>query len=257
MAYQNRLAEAHAICARAVAIAERRGATFDVNRAWFVARLAETTFELGRHEEALGILERAIELLVTQQGRDHPQTQYYRSVRADYKLELGKLDDAQRDLDDLMASYKRRPEPNDRRGATLRGQLYAQLALARGKPAEAERLAREALAELVERKATAEDMRITKQDLGSALVALGRAAEAVPLLEDVVAVAKQTNAREDQLAMSEVELAAAEIAAGKREAGTERARRAKAMLDRWPSTVKARAAVAKLLGQSSSLDRKP
>ena len=245
--FANRLEEAHAIAARAVKLAEANPAGFKDLLPWMLGKLATTTFDLGRHEEGRRTLERTVEVMIDLQGREHPQTTLHRRILGEYRFEAGDLDGAQREYDAASEAAGRRADPTDKESAFIRGENYALLAIARGKPREAEKLARDAIAELAELKAGPVEQRYTKHVLGAALVAQGRFAEAQAVLEESLQIAKQSNVRADHAAITEVELARAEYGLGKRTEAIARATRARDVLAKWPGQPKARADVAKFL----------
>src|SRR5262249_4633735 len=95
-------------------------------RPGIVADVARTTFELGRHAEAIRTGEHALDELTSQKGRSHPETVDARRWLAGALLELGKLDEASRHVEALEELYRADPEAK-RSFVTLEGTLAAQL----------------------------------------------------------------------------------------------------------------------------------
>jgi tetratricopeptide (TPR) repeat protein len=221
------------------------------NRPTLLGDLASATFELGEHDEALRLYAESIDEFTMQNGRDNPLTLEYRRSMADRQLEAGKLDDAERSIASLEVGYAAHPEPNDKRIAILSGVYKAQLALARGKPRDAEPLTRAALAtwdELHGDDVNREDLLRT---LAWSLIDQRRFAEARVVLDKALAISRARNARADGVAQLEIKLARIEAGQGQRADALARARRARAALERFPGTIVSRKEADALIAELS------
>ena len=202
----------------------------------------------GRVDEGAALQEQAVEESTSQNGKDHRRTLLFRRNLVDYDLELGRLDDADRDIAAIDRAYRASPRP-DITETTFHGSLVAQLALARGRPAEAERLARRALDEVARLPENQGSRGVILRALGSSLIAQRRFAEAEPVLTEALAIARRSKPRADQSAIYEIALAHAEAGLGKRGDAIARARAARDVLAHYPGQPKARREVAELLAR--------
>ena len=127
--------------------------------------------------------------------------------------------------------------------------IAAELERAQGHFAEAERLARSALASLQELRAESNEIMIVRALLAESLLGLGRPGDARVQIEAAIALHAQTNFREDYAAEHEVTLAKIEMAEGKRAAAIERAQRALAVFDHHPRHRQSRADAERLVAR--------
>jgi len=238
------LEEARAEDARALALSEHNQ-TLAGSRASFMAQLALATFDTGHHDEAVRLIEDALEATIAQVGQDHQATLDARTVQVGFELELGHLDPAARHLVTLEAGCRARGDAA--RLAFARGSLESALSIARGKPAAAERASRDALATLDELHAANSDRAPIQRALGLALVAQRRWAEARGALETALELSRTSQQRADALAAIEVDLARVDAGLGHRAAARARAARARAVLAKFPGQIVARKQVDQLL----------
>jgi eukaryotic-like serine/threonine-protein kinase len=210
------------------------------------ALLAQLTFQLGRHERGIRMLDEAIEELGSQHGKEHPFTLEARLQAIELRLEVGRVADAERRVAPLARSYRTQPGSVVSRLAYLDGRVRAKIARVRRRPREAEALARRALASIarlgdrvVEEAIQAELARILidARRHGEASVALRRARE----------LAAARHAPDHRVAELDVELARIEAATGRHREAARRARRARAVLENFPGAIQARVATAALL----------
>ncbi|MDQ3337972.1 MAG: serine/threonine-protein kinase [Myxococcota bacterium] len=245
LGHASQLEAAHEELADATELARKTGKLTRM-LPWMLSRLAVATAQLGRTDEAIKQFEQALDLMAATLGTDHPQTFNQRFNYAATLLEVGRLDDAKRVIDLLEQTTTRRTEPRDKLSALLRGWLASDLARERGRPKEAEALARDAIAELTELGAHKE-VALAQQRLGEALVAQGRFEEARAVLEPAFASARSQKLRADDQAAFEIALAAAEHGLGKHAEARARAERLQLVLERYPGAHSARAKVERLL----------
>lgn len=204
----------------------------------FTAQLGITTCEVGRCAEGMPMIERALEMVIAQQGPDHPQAHWVRTTLLEFQLELGKLDDAQRTIAALDLSYRATPMPADQRFARL-GAYSAELALARGNASNAETLARSAVETWTE---VGGDELVRPQllsVLAATLIEQQKWDEARSTLEKALTLARAKRKREDVIAQLEIKLARVEAARGNKEARS-RMKTARDVLERYPMAVRAR-----------------
>ncbi len=229
----NQVEEARRELEKVVAVAEVNPA-MRRSLAHLRSKLARVIFDSGDHGDGLAMFEQAVGEMSSDQGADHPQTLGLRFMFADLLIEAGRLDEGERHAAAVEKAYGKRTTTADkRRMARLKGELLSALALARGKPTQAEALAREALAELTELTTDDGDKWSTMTYLGTSLVERGANAEALALLEKARAIAIAENEREVFLAMIEIQLARAEHGIGKIEEAIARADHAAAVLVRY------------------------
>ena len=224
----------------------RKNPTMQRLYGFLLANYANAVAAIGRHADAIEHYERALQHLTSTHGPDHPQTVGHRFRYAAVLLESGRLDEVERQVKLLEESYARKPRARDARGAETRGTYLAGVALARGRGAEAEAIARRALAELVELGASPGDQRFVQLRLGEALIAQRKYAEARPILETGLATARTIVSRADDLGRYEVALARVELELGERAAAIARANDLRARIEPYPGALGIRAALAKL-----------
>jgi tetratricopeptide (TPR) repeat protein len=217
-------------------------------RAQILAMLALNEFELGRHADALAKAREAVEISITDHGIEHPRTQNAQATLLDVALELDLLDEVERTLASLERVWRAKPEEYKRRAAYMRGVYAAELAIRRGKAKHAEQVARAALATLVELGASHADTWQLVRVLGESLLAQRRYREAHAELTTALAWAREAQQREDQYALVEIAIARVEAGQGQRTAAQERARAARAVLDKYPGQLVGRRHADQLLG---------
>jgi len=211
----------------------------------FFATLA---FERGKLDAGLARGIEAHEEAISKYGKQHPDTLGVRWNVAAMELELRRLDDAARDIAALEAGYRAKPEDNQLRLLRLQGTLAAELAIARGKPRDAEDAARHTIDAAAELHATDRDRAGFHKSLGASLVEQHRWAEAHTALETALALLTSVHARPDDIAAVEIKLAVAEAGLGRRGPALARARRARTVLDDYPGQLRARSEADELLG---------
>ena len=211
-----------------------------------LALLGQTRFELGDLDEGQRMLEQAREEAAERLGRGNPVAIAYRQSIVGNHLERQQLDQAEHHLRALADAHR---EANDPRAELLtRGALAAALANGRGKHADAERLAREALDGLRELAASELQRLLVTQALIESLLGQQRWADARTLAGEALELATKLQWRVDQRAAIEVQLARAEVGLGIRD-GYARAERARDVLAKWPGQVAARREVARVLAK--------
>ena len=136
----------------------------------------------------------------------------------------------------------------------IRGE-EAELAVRRGKPKDGERIAREALASLTELKGTDENRRPLLRGLAEALFAQRRYPEAAAEFSNLLALAKKTYAREDNIAVAELGLARVDFAEVKRTEAQDRARAAREVLEKFKSQGRALAMANQIIGDRPAKKR--
>jgi len=207
----------------------------EMQRAHLSSQLAlysYTLFELGHFEEALAMADQALEESISRHGRDHPTSWDMRINRMECLIELGRPAQLARDIASLEQSYRTKPN-SELPLIRLHGTASAALALARGKPTDAEALARTALAGVDELHGTDVDRAAMYYALGRALLAQKRWTEGRAAIERSIALYKSALPMESKLAALEVELARAEVGLGQRAAAVERVVRARKVLARY------------------------
>jgi serine/threonine protein kinase/tetratricopeptide (TPR) repeat protein len=211
--------------------------------------LGRTLCKLDRCVEGLAHLERAVELGTSQYGAEHQYTQAYRYELLGYQLELDRGEDAERTYAALERNYAPHRAEAQLRLIILHGIHGVGLALLRGQPHEGEELARDALARWDELEGEGGVRAGFLGALGATLVEQKRWAEARAALEQAVQVAKAHPAiDEETIAALETLLARSELGLGDRRAALDRAKRAQAVLARYPMQKHARADLEELLG---------
>ena len=229
--------DARAELSRALALSEHNQ-TIAGSRASMMAGLALATFDTGHYDEALRIMEDALETTIAQFGKDHQATLDARAEQIGFELELGHLDAAARHLATLEAGC--RTHDDAARLAFARGYFGSAIAIARGKPAAAERASRAALAALDELHAKDSERAPVHQALGRALGAQRRWTAAHAALDKALALSRASQQRADALAGIEVDLARVEAGLGHHTAARARATRARAVLVKFPGQIVAR-----------------
>jgi tetratricopeptide (TPR) repeat protein len=221
-----------------IADAFARNPGLEANRTVYIGAIGAATFNLGRFDEGLRMIEQALDGLMSQYGIDHSWVQGYRRDTIQYLLELGRLDDVAQEIEVLEASYRRRAESRELRLARLQGISRSQLALARGKPRDAEKLVRSALAAWDELRGDSLDRHMLWSLLGSSLIDQRRWAEAREALDNARSLARSW--REDELAKVDVKLARIDAATGDREGAHARAKQAASVLGHYPGEILSR-----------------
>jgi ATP/maltotriose-dependent transcriptional regulator MalT len=206
-----------------------------------------TTFGVGRYDEGLAFAEQAVVEGGSAFGIDNVRTLDYRRWRVGMELELERHTDAARHLDELERTYRREPKTAAEQQLVLDGYFRARLALGRGKPQEAEKRVRDALASMGELRGHDVERVGMLQTLGESLVAQRRFAAARTALDEALALAPKLSGDDAPRAVIDVSYAEAELGLGKRAESLARARHAADVLSRFPGEVIARKRVAALL----------
>jgi len=207
--------------------------------------LAEATFRSGRTDDALPMFRRAVDESIGRFGKTASPGLQARSLFAFDLIEAGHLDEADQLLGPLGEDFAASTEPHANRLAALRGQTVAALDLARGKPKEAEALARGALSALADGHAPDVMRSDVLLELGRSLIDQRRLVEARAPLEEARAIVGGLQLGADAAARIDVELA--RIDAGLGHAYAARARAARDALAPFPGQLVARREVAALL----------
>ncbi len=192
---------------------------------------ATIVFELGELEHGYAMAERAREALLAQHGATHQETLDAALLLVDMNLELDRVDRADAQLSALDATYASLPRSLSR---TMLGLERAQVKVARGKPAAAEQLARDALATVDELNGTDLQRVMLDTVLADSLLGQSRWADARAVADAGLALARKIQSRADTIAALEVRLGRAERGLGVA-GGEQRIRRARATLERWPA----------------------
>ncbi|HEX4417915.1 MAG TPA: protein kinase [Kofleriaceae bacterium] len=214
-------------------------------RADLLQQFAVSTFEVGRFDDGMRLIDEALESTLAKFGKDHQSTCDVRETLLDFARELGKPELAQRQLTALEASY--RAQNDAARLAFTTGALGSELATDRGKPVAAERASRDALTALDELHGKASQRSAVYHALGEALIAQHRWADARDALDHALALARTSQARADTLAEIDIDIARVDSGLGHRAAAHARAIRARAVLDKFPAALRARKRVEPLL----------
>jgi len=233
-AFEAARAEAVAVLARAEGNQALRAA-----RGEWTADLGAFTFAIGRTTDGLRLFEQGLDELVSQRGQDHPDSLDYRLERIGLELELGRLDDAERHADALERSYRARTD-QALALARLDGVIRAELALARGRPRDAEARARTGLAAWRELHGDDGDREDLLRILGASLVDQRRWNEALEPLDGAAAIARERRELGDRRARIDLERARALDGQGKRGDAVELVRGARVALERFPGALRAR-----------------
>jgi len=231
------LEAAHREIAGAVAQTEHNQ-TLAGSRTVLLPLLATVTFDLGRHAEAVAILDEALESSISQLGKDHPSTLEVRWEQIRFELELGQLAQAERHLAALETMFRARSDVA--RLTLAQGWFGGELAIARGHPELAERMTREALAAQDELHGMPADRSQLHHTQGRALIAQRRWGPARAALDEARRLARGGQVRADAIAAIDVDLARIDAATGRRAAARSRARAARRVLDTFPGQVVAR-----------------
>jgi tetratricopeptide (TPR) repeat protein/predicted Ser/Thr protein kinase len=211
--------------------------------------LALTELELGDATRGLALVDQAISEQIALFSESGNATLSLRWSLASDLVELGRLDEAERQIAAYMRGLARHDDATDHRAAQMRGGVAAELALARGQPAQAEQLARGALATLAETKARDVERVDVLLALGHSLLAQRRFADARAPLEEARQIARTHEQRADTQAIIDLGLARVDEATGHRDEARTAARTAADVLARFPGQVRARREASELLGR--------
>jgi tetratricopeptide (TPR) repeat protein len=188
--YEGRFAEARPYYERALRIFDGAYGPGSPDAGELQMMVADNLYDQCQFAEAARWSEAAIQALDQQRGRQNVVSLYALANLGSTQLELGEYARAEQTFREALARKSA--------GATVEGmhpQLVnaltglADVALARGRPAEALPRAREAVA-FAERRLAQDNVNLAKAltSLGRTLLALDRASEALPLLERALAV---------------------------------------------------------------------
>ncbi len=205
--------------------------------------LGTATFDAGRYDAGVRILQRALDESISQFGKDQLETLEARQVLAADLAELERYDEVRQHLAALEAGYRSHPEPMDRRLAILHGTLGADLATSRGDASAGQALAERANQELVELHEPDGSREWVLYELGRSLVAQHQFAPARAPLEEARAISDRERDRADSGAVIDIELARVELATGHHAKGLALARGARDVLAKFPGQRRARAEV--------------
>jgi eukaryotic-like serine/threonine-protein kinase len=210
-------------------------------------RLGASTCAAGRCAEGYPLLERGLELGMAKYGADHDNVVEYRDALLDTQLELGKLAEAERNLEAMERIWKTDPARHALSLAMGSGMSRARILVDRKQPAAAEKLTRAALATWTELHGDDGPRAYLTFQLGCELVEQRRWADARATLAEATRVGARVKLREDFQAEIDVELARVDAATGQRAQALERARHAREVLARYPMSVHAHRELARLL----------
>ncbi len=214
-------------------------------RATLFGALGQASFQLGRFDEGLQLVQRGVDETAAEYGRDHHWVQLYRREVASYQMELGRFDDAARTIATLEESIQRKAESRTLDLARLHGMAVAELDLLRGKPHDAEQLTRAAIGGWDELHGDKADRASLWLLLGWELVEQKHWADARAALELAKAFARTTPP--DEAARIEAQLARVDAAQGHRAEAIAEATHASEVLAKFPGAILARKDLAALL----------
>jgi eukaryotic-like serine/threonine-protein kinase len=221
-----------------------RNQTLRGSRPGLLGLAALASFHAGQHDAGLAQAEQAVEESLAVHGKDHPTTLENRLSVLQMQLELGRLDAAARSIATLEQGYG--DDALDL--LRLHGIYAARLATLRGAPRDGEALARAALADADQHKATPEDRAMLHVALGESLLADHRYADARTELEAAEQLKAKLEQSPDVRAALDVALAACDAGLGVRDARA-RAQQARAVLDKYPGEILARRRADALIGR--------
>jgi eukaryotic-like serine/threonine-protein kinase len=237
LAEVGRIAEARAVWQDVVERA-RGNERLRKNYPDIVSMYAGSVFATGDHAQGLVLAQQALEDALSEHGKEHPHTYYIREQIAAMALELGKLDLASRHIESLADSY--RAHGNALELAMLDGTARARLELARGNATTAEALARAALPRVQELHGDPEAISAVHYHLAEALLAQHRFGDARAALARATELIAGTQLRADDVAELDVAIARADAGLRHTAQALEHARRARAVLERFPGKIAAR-----------------
>ena len=211
------------------------------------ATLGEITFDVGDHDGGLHKLDEAIEELASQLGKDNPSTLRWRLVAVDKLLELGRVDEAEPRIDVLDRGYRAQPSPATRELAALQARA-AEVARQRHRLQEAESLARDAVAKLVELHDGADEETV-QTELALVLIDQHRYDDAAKAVARVRELATARHPTDEDVAAIDSEAAVIDAATGKRDEAVQLATHARVVLEHFPGDVQANARVHAVLGR--------
>jgi len=218
--------------------------------------LGRTLFELGEFDAGL----RQMQLALEEYQSNNPSILGLRRQQIACELSLERIDDAAHHIAALEETYRGQAQPHDKELAYVHGMFSAEVVRLRGKPKQAEKMTREALALTTELQGGDAMRADLLEMLGATLGDQRRWKEARAAYVEARRLGESLHLREVNLAQYDAEIARVDLALGRRAAAIERARRAKLVLDRWPSAIGGRASVAKVLDaapKSKSTRRPP
>ena len=206
---------------------------------------------LGKFKEGIPYLEKGVDLAIEQHGLDNFQTAHSREELAWVQLELGQLDAAARNINEIVRIYGTNPKQNQRALASM-GMMTAPLALARGNAAEAETLIRKSVVGWKEVGGDDIVRAMLLSTLGDVLVERKKYKEARAAGEEVLKIRTETKQRDDSIASAQLLLARIDAAEGKKAAARARAKKVLVVLDRYPAQLKNRAYAEAILGKQAA-----
>lgn len=218
------------------------------------ANLGGLLFQLGEHEHALDTQLEGLRLRIAVAGDGSPYVPMHRRSLAETLLALGRIDEAQEQVDLALAALPTHSAPR----SLIRGQLHtvqAQIRLQRGEASAAVVDALEALDQLSSGRSSSRHMQSARNTLIDALLLVGNADEALRIAMNMIDAASQTRPP----VAATLALAHANRAAARRSAGDEQAA-AEAQRSAWhhlheaadPRFTDARLAREKLAGMAAA-----
>jgi eukaryotic-like serine/threonine-protein kinase len=209
------------------------------DRAGVLVMYAYTSWDLGRQDEAQRLGERALEEAIAQHGRDHLSTTDARLCLVGIAIETGRFDEAKHQIASVQEAYRVHADTNQIRLALLDA-TSGDLANARRRPRDGEKLARRSLATIAELHGSEADLATAYATLGTSLADQRKWDEAREALDASLALSTKTHQRADVLAALEVDIARTEVGLGQRAEGIARATRARAVFDKFRGAITAR-----------------
>ncbi len=245
MMYANDYRGGRAEIVAVLAAAEDNEAVRDA-RAGFLHTLAEAEYNLGAYDEAMRVLQQAIDEEISVRGKDHPETTFRMRTQLRHAFELGRIEEAHTALQRVKRAYAQRAETKPRDKITLQ-RYEAELAIVDRKPVAGEEIARRSLASLQELGLDkTEDMADMYDVLAASLLAQHRWAEALAASERALSILRAAQAREDALATKELRWIDAAMMLGRVDEARARAITVRDLLATYPGRPRERRQLAAL-----------
>jgi len=203
------------------------------------AILGLTLVSVGRQQDGITALARAIDLA---DAKETPDFLEFRRIWLGWMVEANRLDGLDKELYVLDRDIRSQLQSTALMPITvagLQGIEGAELALAQHKPEKAKELAYAGLALWNQLGGSASEEALLWQTYARSLIALRQLADAAEALDKARQLAAKVAAREDVIASIDIDAARLLAARGENAEALERARKAKAILERYPERVRA------------------